>query len=58
MYNTSHQISAECLDCYFLCIVISHLICGITGLNGNPRLADIGGPPYLTPLPQLNKVSS
>lgn len=26
------------------------------GLNGHPRLADIGGPPYLTPLPQLNKV--
>lgn len=26
------------------------------GLNGNPRIADVGGPPFLTPVPQLDKV--
>lgn len=26
------------------------------GICGSPRIADVGGPPYLTPLPQLDKV--
>ncbi|XP_031549527.1 ester hydrolase C11orf54 homolog [Actinia tenebrosa] len=27
-----------------------------SGICGKPKIADIGGPPYLLPLPQLNKV--
>ena len=28
----------------------------IAGICGNARLADVGGPGFLLPLPQLNKV--
>ena len=28
----------------------------LTGLGGSPRLLDIGGPPYLTPVPDKTRV--
>ena len=34
----------------------AHILLCFSGLGGKPRLVDIGGPPYLLPLVQRDKV--
>ena len=46
--NTAHFRSS------FKEIIIPYIV---TGFGGNPRLADVGGVPYLMPLVQREKVS-